>query len=185
MIAHPERVMRRFILAALLGLSVLACDQAGPTPNPSGILFVAPGEAVQARFSGEAMAQAHSDATVLAENNGLDLGYPWIDPATGELVLSAVTAQGRELIQRANITVPHRIREVAHGATELRRIQDDATFLRSRGVPGAELIFETLPDQRDNRALIVIRAMSQGLIDYLVAHYPPDAIAIEVNPNGP
>ena len=175
---------RRVLAATLVALAAAACGESSPTPDLHGILFVAPGEVVQARFSGEALAQAHSDATVMAENNGADLGYPWIDPATGELVLSAVTTRGRDLIAAAHITVPHRVRDVAHGATELRHIQDDATFLRGQGVPGAELIFETAPDQRDNRALIVIRSMSQPLIDYLAAHYPPDAIAIEVNPTG-
>ena len=77
----------------------------------------------------------------LAEANGEDLGYPWVDPATDELVLSAVTPRGRELIEAAGISVPHRIRDVAHGAAELRRIQDDATFLNGQGVADAELIY--------------------------------------------
>jgi hypothetical protein len=73
---------------------------------------------------------------------------------------------------------------VAHGAAELRRIQDDVTFLHSRGVPNSELIYETIPDQRDNRALIVISALSPPLLDYLASHYPADALAVMVDPTG-
>ena len=58
------------------------------------------------------------------------------------------------------------------------------TFLHSRGVPDSELIYATIPDHRDNRALIVISAMSPSLLGYLAAHYPPDALAVQVDPAG-
>ena len=120
---------------------------------------------------------------LLAEANGADLGYPWIDPATGELVLSVVTQRGRELVEEANITVPHRSRDVAHGAAELQRIQDEVIALDERGVMDAQLIATTLPDLRDNRALIVISAMSVPLLEYLAETYPVDAIAVQVDPD--
>jgi hypothetical protein len=87
--------------------------------------------------------------------------------------------------EAVGITVAHRTRDVPHGVAELRRIQDDATFLHSRGVPDSELIFSTSPDHRDNRALIVISATSASLLQYLAPHYPADALAVEVNPAGP
>ena len=120
----------------------------------------------------------------LAEANGNDLGYTWLDPSSDELVLSAVTPRGRELLQNAGIDVPFRTRNVAHGVAELRRIQDDVTFLGSRGVEGAELVVATLPDHRDNRAMIVLSAMSRPLLDYLASHYPVDAIAVQIDPDG-
>jgi hypothetical protein len=174
-----------------LAVGLAACTNPAPTLAPSptsnvdatGILLVEVGEEVQTGPVPRRLAMPFSDAMLLAETNGEDLGYPWIDPATGELVLSAVTPRGRDLILAAGITVPHRIRDVAHGAAELRRIQDDATFLDSQGVPGAELISMTLPDFRDNRALIVISAMSQPLLEYLAARYPVDAIAVQVDPD--
>jgi hypothetical protein len=185
--------MRRIVTVIWIAVALVACTGpagAGPAASPSssvsatGILLANVGEQVQARPSNEVAAQALSDAMVLAEANGDDLGYPWLDPANGELVLSAVTAHGRELVGAAGITVPHRTRDVSHGAIELRRIQDDVTFLHSRGVPGSELIYATSPDQRDNRALIVISATSPSLLEYLAAHYPPDALAVEVDPAG-
>ena len=60
-----------------------------------------------------------SNAQVLAENHGDDLGYPWFDVGTGELVLVCGTPRGRQLLDGAGITVPFRIRSVVHGAAEL------------------------------------------------------------------
>jgi hypothetical protein len=171
-----------------LAFSVVAC--AGHAASPSstiqatGILVVNVGEQVQSRPPNESVGQVFSDAMVLAEANGDDLGYPWLDQASGELVLSVLTPRGRQLVEAAGITVPHRTRDVYHGAAELRRIQDDVTFLHSRGVPDSELIYETIPDHRDNRALVVLSAASPSLIAYLAAHYPADAIAVEVDPAG-
>jgi hypothetical protein len=95
-----------------------------------------------------------------------------------------VTPKGQELIDAAGITAPHRIRSVAHGSAELERIKHDATFLLAQGVPGAELIYSTVPDWRDNRTMIVISAPSQPLLDALIARYPADALAVQVNPTG-
>jgi len=173
---------------ALLAIAAILGSCGGPEPSAvsnldtTGILLVAIGEQVQSKPPNEALAQALSDALLQAEANGVDIGYPVIDPVSGELVVSAASQRGRELLQAASIPVPHRIRNVTHGAGELRRILDDVTFLGSRGVPDASLIFMTVPDQRDNRALIVISAMSRSLLDYLAAHYPPDALAVQVDP---
>lgn len=188
--AFPRAVA--VILLAIVALSsfalVAAACTASPTPSASvgapGILFIEPGEKVQVGPPTEKLKVVMSNAQVLAENHGDDLGYPWFDATTGELVLSVVTPRGRDLIDAARITAPFRIRVVAHGAGVLRRIQDDATFLSAQGVPGAELIYSTVPDWRDNRAMIVISAASQPLLDALIARYPPDALAVQVNPAG-
>ena len=181
--------MRPIASGLWIALWVAACAGLTPGTSPSvdatGILLVQVGETVQAKPPSEAVAIALSVAMELADANGNDLGYPWIDPSSAELVLSAATQRGHELLLSAGIAVPHRIREVAHGVAELRRIQDEATFLSAQGVPDAKLLFQTIPDQRDNRALLVIQAMSRPLLDYLARHYPVDAIAVEVNPAGP
>ncbi|MEO8274404.1 MAG: hypothetical protein ABI620_10095 [Chloroflexota bacterium] len=179
--------MRSLVSGLLVVFALSGCAGSPPPPtatnlDSTGILLVGVGEQVQAGPPNEAVAQAYNDARIMAEANGVDLGYPWIDSATGELVLSAATGRGRQLLQAVSIAVPHRIREVAHGYKVLEQIKDDATFLGARGVEGAQLIFMTVPDHRDNRALIVISEMSRPLLDYLAAHYPPDAIAIQVDP---
>ena len=179
---------RRLVGLGWIAVAILACSAQKASPSPSadshGILMVNVGEQVQSRFTTEEVAQADSDATELAQANGADLGYPWIDPASGELVLSIVTPRGKQLVDAANITVPHRLRQVQHGAAELQHIQDDVTFLHSRGVADSELIYGSAPDHRDNRVLIMISAASPSLLEYLAAHYPPDALAVEVDPSG-
>ena len=179
---------RRFVSVLLLAVVATAACGTPPTPVASseraGILAVGVGEKVQIGPPTEGLKQAMSDLQMLAENNGHDLGYPWFDEGTGELVASVVTPHGRELIDAAGISAPHRIRVVRHGAGDLDRIRDDVTFLTGQDVPGAELIYMTVPDWRDNRAMIVISAPSQPLLDALAARYPPDALAVQVNPTG-
>jgi hypothetical protein len=186
---HSVRSNSRGLVAmVLLATAIVACGGAGPSIatnlDPTGILLVRVGEPVQGGgTAAEAVKMAGSDALVLAESSGNDLGYPWIDPS-GALVVSAATPRGRELIEAAHMGVSYRVRDVAHGAGELRRILDDVTFLGSRGVAGAELIHATVPDYRDNRAMIIISSMNRPLVEYLAAHYPVDALAIQVDPSG-
>jgi hypothetical protein len=177
--------VRQLIGLICLAVPLVACSAPASQLDPTGILLVTAGEQVQARPASEDVAVAFSAALDLADAHGDDVGYPWSDPSNGELLLSAATPRGRELLPAASIPAPHRIRDVVHGAGELRRIQDDATFLRSLGVARAELIYETVPDHRDNRALIVISAMSRPLLNYLAGRYPVDALAVEVSPMGP
>jgi hypothetical protein len=165
------------------GPSAAPQGSSAPDFDATGILLVRTGEQVQAAPRGEEMATALSNAIQLAEGS-TDVGYPWVDPSTGGLVLSAVNATGRATIAAAGFTVPYTVRDVAHGGAELRRILDDVTFLGSRGVSKAELIYMTAPDHRDNRALIVMSAMDRSLLDYLAQHYPIDALAVEVDPSG-
>ena len=183
-----SRMLLRSCAGAIaLGILVFACSGQQGSPSPSvdrsGILIVNPGEQVQARPPNEQLAEAMSKAIELAEGSN-DVGYPWIDPSTGGLVMSAASAAGRQAIDAAGISVPYTIRDVTHGGAELRHILDDVTFLHSRGVPKSELIYSTMPDHRDNRALIVMSAMDQSLLDYLINHYPADALAVEIDPSG-
>ncbi len=136
----------RGLVGLILTAGVVAsCTEPTSRLDATGILLVEAGAQVQARPPNEAVGTAYGAAVQLAASSGDDLGYPWIDPTSGELVLSALTQRGRDLIQGASISVPHRIRDVAHGAGELRQIQDDVTSLGGRGVPGAELMYATLP----------------------------------------
>lgn len=178
--------------AAVAGLLVLIASfglarpplQTGTTNlDPTGILLVGIGENVQARPASEALAQAFDQALRIAMANPNDLGYPWLDPSTDELVLSAATGQGRRILETATFTVAHRIRDVAHSYAELQQIQDDVTRLLAAGVTDAQLIYMTYPDQRDNRTLITVSRMSRPLLEELARRFGSDAIAIEVAPN--
>ena len=153
--------------------------------DATGILLVGLGEQVQARPGGGALTTAFNEALLFSQAHPVDVGYPWIDLSCGELVVSAATRQGRTLLEGARIAVPPRIRGVAHGSAELPRIQDEVTMLRSQGVIDAQLIYQTMPDQRDNRALITISSMSRPLLEALAGRFPVDALAVEVDPNRP
>jgi hypothetical protein len=195
------------VVAVLLSAAALGCvaspgpesgrpqptpSMAQPSPtasgstnlDPTGILLVGVGEEVQARPASEAMAQAFDLAWRFAQAHPMDIGYPWIDPLTGELVLSAATAEGRTLLAAAaTFTVQIRIRDVAHSYAELQQIQDDATRLLAAGVVDAQLIYMTLPDHRDDRTLITISRMSRPLLEELARRFGADAIAIQVAPH--
>jgi hypothetical protein len=164
---------------------------AAPTPSATAgvdlgsIIRVAPGENVQVGPASENLLHAFDQAWTFAQSHADDLGYPWVDPNKGELVLSAVTARGRTLLESeaAGFSVPVRVREVTHSFAELQGIQDDVFRLRAEGVPDANLIYQTSPDHRDNRTLIVMSAESQPLLEALAQRYGADAIAVEVDPS--
>jgi hypothetical protein len=148
------------------------------------VLLIQPGESLQAAPPTEELKALFFQMQQLAEANGTDLGYPWFDAATGEMVLSAVTPRGRDLIDAAGITTPHRIRSVTHGVDELEHIKNDLTLLGAQGVADGGLIYITAPDWRDNRTLVGMTSMSQRLLDALMDRYPADALAVEVDPAG-
>ena len=178
--------MRRpSVLLISVSIWIAACGgTTGPAPSSTssahpGILVVGAGEQVQARPPDGNIAAAFDIAMQLARANGNDLGYPWVDPTSGALVVSVVTEHGRELVEQAGISVPYSVRQVSHGVAELSKIQDDATGLTGEGMPGADLIFETLPDHRDNRTLLRIRSDSPELLQALATRFPADTLAVQ------
>lgn len=151
--------------------------------DPSGIELVS--EVRQARPTTEDQAQAWHDALQFAMANPDDVGYPWIDPATGTLELSAATEKGRIALDSAKgiIDVPNRVRDVRFSYGELETIKHDATTLVEAGVPDAELIYATAPDDKSNRVIITIRKLSEPLLKELAARYGTEAIGVRVDPD--
>ena len=47
----------------------------------------------------------------------------------------------------------------------------------------ANLIYETGPDYRDNRAWITIARFSRPLLDELARRFPPDAVIVVIDPS--
>lgn len=155
--------------------------------DPSGILLVDVGEPVQGGpVVNEERAMAFSRLLDLAMAHRADLGYPFEDPGTHVLVISAATDAGRALAEEIGpgLGFPFRIRDVDYSQAELEQIGYDSTMLVAQGVPDADLIYEVIPDWRDNRTLIVIREKSQPLLEALAQRFAPDAIAIQVDPRG-
>lgn len=191
---HLVSVIGILIVVTLSALGCAPSPQAGASASTAttppanvdvtGILLVEVGEQVQAVLPTEELKVVFSQATELAQANGEDLGYPWFDSSTSEVVLSAATADGRALLEGVPNVFPHRIRDVSYGTAELARIQDEVTRLRSLGIPDAEFIYAAGPDYRDNRVLIAISQMSRPLLDALAERFPVDAIAVRVDPTG-
>ena len=182
----------RYVAIAAVGLlagcGILPALSSPAESQPStysGIIMLTPGERVQHGPANEEMAVAFDKAWRFAEQHANDTGYPWLDPATDELVLSAATDDGRELLEAEAIrlAVPSRIRQVTYSFAELQRIQNDASDLRLQGgVPGADLIYKTYPDHRDNRTVISIAEMNEALLNELASRFGGDALAVEVAP---
>ena len=152
------------------------------SPGVSDIIILGEGERVQPAGLSEEVGTIVQSEWQFAEAHPNDVGYPWFDPATGEVILSAATSDGQALLENeaATLSVPYRIRSVKYSFHDLQQIQYDALLLRDEGVPNADLIAATYPDYRDNRAVIRIVAMNDELLAELAARFTADALAIEV-----
>lgn len=190
-VASPSSQPSRALPTPAVPASATAMTSPAASPSadaldPNGILLIQVGEQVQAIPANEPQAMAFDGLIRLAMAHPIDLGYPWIDPGSGELVLSAATVAGRTLLEATGATLefPYRMRDVTYSHAELQQFQDDATRLVAAGVSDADLIYEIVPDQRDNKTMIVISEMSRPLLEALAERFPPDAIAIQVDPRG-
>jgi len=180
----PERIAlaTAFLLAALtLGAGQSGAVAAARAPDRVGVA------AMQVVPRSEAQAQAFDDAYWYARKHSQDIGYPWIDTNTGTLLVSAATKHGVSLLQGARKgglrgDGPRRIRVVQSSLADLDAIADKVTRLAVEGVPDAELIYRTEPDQQANRIIITISRESDRLIRELTQMFGPDAIAIRINP---
>jgi hypothetical protein len=139
---------------------------------------------VQSRPTSEAQAQDLSDALVFAEKHPDDVGYPWIEPKTGSLELSAATSAGIDLLegQRSDLATATSIRQVKFSYGTLESIKHEVTTLHAMGVPDADLVYATSQDHQSDRVVIRVRAPSARLFEALAARYGTDAIAVLIDP---
>ena len=84
--ANPEKPAAELLGAALSETQL----------DPSGIELVS--KVTQARPTSAKQAQAFDDAMQFASSHPSDFGYPWIDPASGTLELSAATSKATALL---------------------------------------------------------------------------------------
>jgi hypothetical protein len=162
-----------------------ASTQESQPVTVAGVLILGEADEVQGRPATEELIRASQKAWYFAKAHRGQIGYPWVDPATDELVLSAATQNGLLLLEgeAAQLTVAFRIRWVTHSFADLQRIQEEVTHLRGDAVPGADLIWATYPDYRDNRTVIRISEMHEPLLVELARRFGADAIAIQVLAN--
>jgi hypothetical protein len=153
-------------------------------PDTAGIPVVT--EIAQGRPATEDQAQAFSDAMAFAEEHSNDVGYPWIDPKSGDLKLSAASEVGREALETEASTMPTttKIRQVARSFGMLEGIKHEVTSLSHEGVPDADLIFQSTPDHESNRIVISVSKASERLFAALSKRFGTEAIALLIDPKG-
>jgi hypothetical protein len=190
------RMRVRFATTLFIGLLVtsppsVAAATIAATPTPrslaavqvdtAGIPLITKLEHPEPRD--EAQAQAMSDALVFAMEHPDDVGYPWLDPDSGKIVLSAASKDGTGLLRdaRAGVNEATAQREVSFSFGALEGIKHDATTLRAKGVKDADLIYMTGPDPRTNRVTIVVSAASTRLFKSLANLYGTTAIELMID----
>jgi len=131
----------------------------------------------------EAQAQALSDALDFAESHPDDVGYPWIDPSSKDLVLSTASAAGVDLVDQFadDLKVPHSVRHVSFSFGKLETTKHEVTTLMSAGIPGADLIYMAGPDAETNRVVIVVSAPNEPLFKALADRFGTEAVEVRID----
>jgi hypothetical protein len=174
----------------LVGSATMAGSaNAGSSVDTSGIEVVGP-DALQFRATDEAQAMAFDGALNLAYANRADMGYPWIDFAAKTLDLTVFDDAGQKAallaeggLDAAGLTIA--ITSARASIAKLDAIADDATRLVEAGVPNADLIWMTEPDQMNNRVVITVSKLDAALMSALASRFGTDLIAVRVRPGGP
>src|SRR5919201_7123845 len=132
----------------------------------------------------EAAATAWSDAWEFAQAHPDDFGFPWADPRTGVLWLSAATPRGATLaaawFPRAGpaLEVPRRIRNVRFSVARLSEIQN-GSIGRDSGLPERDaVIWMNAPDFEHNCIVLTLDHLSAPLLRALADRYAPEAVLI-------
>jgi hypothetical protein len=108
-----------------------------------------------------------------------DLAYPWVDPATGEVVLDTVTSKGRSLAGR------HRARAVTRSMADLDRIRHGAIGPGAADLPDSDAIYMTSTDAEHNRVVVTVDRRSERLVRALARRYGSQAVAVRVTGERP
>ena len=142
---------------------------------------------MQIHPTSEAEATAVSLALQFAMDHPDDVAFPWIDRKDGRLQLTSVNAAGTALVTDLAdlIAVPSQNRLATRSFGEVTRIANEVTLLRGTGVPGEDLIYKVEPDWRDNRVIVTISELNDGLLKELASQFGQDAVAVRVNPDLP
>lgn len=130
------------------------------------------------------------EALSLALANRDHMGYPWIELQTETIELSASDDVGEKAALDAGATVfdaglTVRLTWAQASIARLDEIADDVTRLVDAGIPNADVIWMTEPDQKNNRVVITVSESNPELMSALASRYGTDLIAVRVWPSGP
>jgi hypothetical protein len=183
----------RLGLAVALLLAALSTLAASPAPirHPSGLEIVPPLDVAAVVARGQMpqpLAMAATDALELAQNQPNNFGYPFVDRATGKLILSAANAAGSQSAstwtpRSQALSVARSIRKVTRTYAALEKIRHEAIGPGVTNLPGGKLIWMTTADEQNNRVLVVIDHLDDALLFALAARYGTEAIAVRIEKN--
>lgn len=176
------------LLATLLtGTAATSASGSEHGRPDGGVVLLGPEPAVSELPAN--LALAWHEANELSERNSQDLGYAWVDRASGTVVLDVVNARGRAVaagltFRNARPDTKHAERTVTFSRGRLERIKNEASSLAQMGVPGADAIFMTEPDAQQNRIVITVKRRDGALFAELARRYGTEAIAVRVDSSG-
>jgi hypothetical protein len=202
---------RRYAVTALLFLAVVSVradtwpwpSVGGQTRHPAGIVHLGPIDYAKIEPFPDRLRKEWSDAYTLAQEvYPDDFGRPWADLTTGELVVTAATANGAEIARQwvqsglrvaspkpggpFTIDLPRpqvsvRIQSVRHSILGLQRVMDGVTDLARAGVPGADRIYTAGPDPEHDQVIIETDGLNDQLLAAIAARFGVDVIAVRVD----
>lgn len=136
----------------------------------------------------EETAQRLHELYELGMKNPTHFSYPWVDPASGEVVIDITSERGDQLARALSnggrsAKVPQRIRTVQRSWAQFEQIRDDiVSATTSKLGPELDTIVEMEPDGPNNRLVITVDSLSKDLLAALAALYGTEAIAIRYDP---
>lgn len=125
------------------------------------------------------LARTLNRAEFLSAAHPDDLSFPWVDRIRGELVITVVSAAGREQAASFQADIPVRIESVRHSRSYLKHIMDSAVGPRGRA---AVTVWSTFPDAANNRVILQVTSLPRPFLTQLARAYDPSAVALVVAP---
>jgi hypothetical protein len=187
-------VIGRFFVVAMVAAVLLAIGPAEPACQPrppesdarhSSGLALAPGPGPCHASIDDRLGLAYDRAYRFANEHADDLGYPWDDRGNLTLVISAVTAHGRELSEqwsRLGWAVPIRIRAVTRSFAELEQVKHDVIEISRLRIPGSDDLRFTTGDAENNRVILGVHRLTDEIAAAIVARYGTEVVAVQVDP---
>jgi hypothetical protein len=175
------------VAATLISWSTpVAASDGDPSRHPSGIDIVG-ALSLQSTPSNELQSRAYWQAWEYAEMHGSDVGYPWIDGASGLVHIRAASSQGRALLQTvrtvgALATLPVDIEDVEYSFADLEAIRGDIAARFEARDPLYMDIAKTAPDEINNRIIVTTRDATDGLLADLADRYGTVPVAVRELP---
>jgi hypothetical protein len=138
-------------------------------------------EVQQSTSTIEVEAQAISNALQLMMDHPDDFGYPWFEPSTRRLSLSAASDEASALAEAGLfLGVEHDLREARYSYAELQSVATEVIDLnQARRSDAWDLIWQIEPDHRNNRMILNVVEATIDLRSELATRFG-DAVAVRV-----